>query len=191
MCHSASGTVDAYLMQGLFWFWQARSPPSVSKQLRPHPRPRLLPTPTDIRIIANHYSIPSPIAVQHESPASHPRAPKLLANARARLSRLSRTHAIATGLMNAVIARSPLQPLPTAMNRPTTRRRSVRHAFEDDDAPVAKRAKTEVNGAGKKAAGGATKKAAKAGELVFFFFAWRCLGWSRAGMDAVTRVPDA
>ncbi|KAF2873596.1 Mis12-Mtw1 protein family-domain-containing protein [Massariosphaeria phaeospora] len=47
-----------------------------------------------------------------------------------------------------------------AANRPTTRRRSARHAFEDDDAPTAKRPKTEVNGAGRRT-NGATKKAAK------------------------------
>ncbi|KAF2112929.1 kinetochore protein Mis13 [Lophiotrema nucula] len=63
--------------------------------------------------------------------------------------------------MHAVYARSPLQNLPMATNRTMTRRRSVTQAFEDEDAPAAKRAKTEVNGAGKRA-NGATKKAAKA-----------------------------
>ncbi|KAF2252261.1 hypothetical protein BU26DRAFT_479830 [Trematosphaeria pertusa] len=63
--------------------------------------------------------------------------------------------------MTAVFARSPLQSLPMAANRPTTRRRSVKHAFEDDDdAPAAKRPKTEMNGASKRT-NGATKKAAK------------------------------
>lgn len=47
-----------------------------------------------------------------------------------------------------------------AANRPTTRRRSVKQAFEDDDAPALKRPRTEVNGTAKRA--GATKKAAKA-----------------------------
>jgi kinetochore protein Mis13/DSN1 len=52
-----------------------------------------------------------------------------------------------------------------AKNRPTTRRRSVKTAFEEDDAPVAKRPKTEVNGVNKRASG-ATKKTAKtAGEF--------------------------
>ena len=51
-----------------------------------------------------------------------------------------------------------------ATNRPTTRRRSVKTAFEDDDAPVAKRAKTEVNGASKRT-NGAAKKAPKGGEF--------------------------
>ncbi|KAH7113871.1 kinetochore protein-like protein Mis13 [Dendryphion nanum] len=63
--------------------------------------------------------------------------------------------------MNVIIARSPLQALPTAMNRPTTRRRSAKHGIEEEDAPAPKRARTEVNGAAKKA-GGPTKKAAKA-----------------------------
>ncbi|KAF2260175.1 kinetochore protein Mis13 [Lojkania enalia] len=62
--------------------------------------------------------------------------------------------------MNAVLARSPLQHLPMAANRTTTRRRSAKQAFEDDDAPVAKRLRTETNGAGKRMTG-ATKKAAK------------------------------
>lgn len=48
-----------------------------------------------------------------------------------------------------------------ASNRPTTRRRSVKQAFEDDDAPAPKRPKTEVNGTSKRVAG-ATKKAVKA-----------------------------
>lgn len=48
-----------------------------------------------------------------------------------------------------------------ATNRPTTRRRSVKQAFEDDDAPAPKRPKTETTGTGKRAAG-ATKKATKA-----------------------------
>ncbi|KAF2190195.1 hypothetical protein K469DRAFT_699805 [Zopfia rhizophila CBS 207.26] len=49
----------------------------------------------------------------------------------------------------------------SSTNRPNTRRRSVKHAFEEDDAPVAKRAKTEVNGTGRRM-NGATKKTAKA-----------------------------
>ena len=48
-----------------------------------------------------------------------------------------------------------------ATNRPATRRRSVKQAFEDDDAPAPKRPRTEVNGTSKKAAA-ATKKTAKA-----------------------------
>ncbi|ORY19488.1 kinetochore protein Mis13 [Clohesyomyces aquaticus] len=48
-----------------------------------------------------------------------------------------------------------------ASNRPTTRRRSTKHPFEDDDAPAAKRAKTEVNGTGRET-NGATKRTAKA-----------------------------
>lgn len=53
------------------------------------------------------------------------------------------------------------------MNRPTTRRRSQKHAFEDDDAPAAKRAKTEVNGTGKKTNGAARQS--KAGECLPLF----------------------
>ncbi|KAF2276369.1 uncharacterized protein EI97DRAFT_37364 [Westerdykella ornata] len=63
--------------------------------------------------------------------------------------------------MTAIIARNPLQSLPTAMNRPTTRRRSQQNAFGDDDAPAAKRPRTEVNGAGRKT-NGAAKPSAKA-----------------------------
>lgn len=51
-----------------------------------------------------------------------------------------------------------------ATNRATARRRSARTAFEDDDAPAVKRAKTDVNGTGKRT-NGATKKAAKTGEF--------------------------
>jgi kinetochore protein Mis13/DSN1 len=47
-----------------------------------------------------------------------------------------------------------------AANRPTTRRRSVKQAFEDDDAPAPKRPRTEVNGTSKRAV--TAKKAAKA-----------------------------
>jgi hypothetical protein len=69
----------------------------------------------------------------------------------------------ATGLMTTIFARSPLQSLPMAANRPTTRRRSVKQAFEDDDAPAptSKRPRTEANGTSKRT-NGATKKAAKA-----------------------------
>jgi hypothetical protein len=70
------------------------------------------------------------------------------------------TNVAATGLMTAIIARSPLQSLPMATNRPTTRRRSVKQAFEDDEAPAPKRPRTDVNGASKRA-NGTTKKAAK------------------------------
>jgi kinetochore protein Mis13/DSN1 len=48
-----------------------------------------------------------------------------------------------------------------AANRPTTRRRSVKQAFEDDDAPAPKRPRTEANGTTKRATG-AAKKATKA-----------------------------
>ncbi|KAL5119978.1 hypothetical protein ACEQ8H_002076 [Pleosporales sp. CAS-2024a] len=47
-----------------------------------------------------------------------------------------------------------------AANRPTTRRRSVKQAFEDDEAPAPKRPRTELNSTAKKPA--AAKKAAKA-----------------------------
>ncbi|KAI8932168.1 hypothetical protein NX059_011050 [Plenodomus lindquistii] len=63
--------------------------------------------------------------------------------------------------MSTIFARSPLQSLPMATNRPTTRRRSVKQAFDEDDAPAPKRPKTDVNGTNKRAAA-ATKKAAKA-----------------------------
>jgi kinetochore protein Mis13/DSN1 len=62
--------------------------------------------------------------------------------------------------MTTIFVRSPLQSLPMAANRPTTRRRSVKQAFEDDEAPAPKRPRTEVNGTGRKTAG--AKKAAKA-----------------------------
>lgn len=64
--------------------------------------------------------------------------------------------------MTTVFARSPLQSLPMAANRPTTRRRSVKQAFEDDDAPAPapKRSRSEVNGTSKKTA--TAKKSAKA-----------------------------
>ena len=48
-----------------------------------------------------------------------------------------------------------------ATNRPTTRRRSVKQAFDEDDAPAPKRPKTDGHGASKRATG-ATKKVAKA-----------------------------
>ncbi|KAE8853386.1 hypothetical protein PTNB73_02290 [Pyrenophora teres f. teres] len=48
-----------------------------------------------------------------------------------------------------------------ATNRPTTRRRSAKQAFDDDNAPALKRPKTEVNGTAKRTAA-ATKKSAKA-----------------------------
>jgi kinetochore protein Mis13/DSN1 len=71
--------------------------------------------------------------------------------------------------MTTIFARSPLQSLPMATNRPTTRRRSAKEAFDNDDAPAPKKSRTEVNGTSKrttatasKGAAGATKKAAKA-----------------------------
>ena len=65
--------------------------------------------------------------------------------------------------MTAIFARSPLQSLPAAMNRPTTRRRSQKHGFEDEDAPAPKRAKVDgaINGTAKRT-NGAPKKTAKA-----------------------------
>ncbi|KAF1971036.1 hypothetical protein BU23DRAFT_537229 [Bimuria novae-zelandiae CBS 107.79] len=62
--------------------------------------------------------------------------------------------------MTVVLARSPLEPLHMATNRATARRRSARTAFEDDDAPAVKRAKTETNGTAKKT-NGATRRTAK------------------------------
>ncbi|KAL6709078.1 hypothetical protein ACN47E_001894 [Coniothyrium glycines] len=62
--------------------------------------------------------------------------------------------------MTAIFARSPLQSLPMATNRPTTRRRSVKQAFDEDDAPAHKRARTDTNGTTKKVA--ATKKTTRA-----------------------------
>lgn len=50
-----------------------------------------------------------------------------------------------------------------AANRATTRRRSARIAFDDDDAPVVKRARTETNSIAKKV-NGTTKKTDKKGE---------------------------
>lgn len=63
--------------------------------------------------------------------------------------------------MSTIFARSPLQSLPMATNRPTTRRRSVKQAFEDDDAPAPKRPKTDINTTSKRVTA-ATRKAAKA-----------------------------
>ena len=63
--------------------------------------------------------------------------------------------------MTTIFARSPLQTLPMAANRSTTRRRSVKQAFEEDDAPAPKRPQTEANGTSKRA-NGTTRKTAKA-----------------------------
>ncbi|KAH6642282.1 Mis12-Mtw1 protein family-domain-containing protein [Boeremia exigua] len=65
--------------------------------------------------------------------------------------------------MSTIFARSPLVTLPMAVNRPSTRRRSAKQAFDDDDAPAPKRVKADSNGAGKKATttNTTTKKAAK------------------------------
>ena len=68
--------------------------------------------------------------------------------------------------MTTLFARSPLQSLPMATNRPTTRRRSVKQAFEEDDAPASKRAKTEASGTSKRA-NGAVVKAAKASKAAY------------------------
>lgn len=73
----------------------------------------------------------------------------------------------ATEPMTTIFARSPLQSLPMATNRPTTRRRSVKQAFEDDDAPAPKRSKTEAAGASKRV-NGATSKAAKAAKAAAY-----------------------
>lgn len=43
-----------------------------------------------------------------------------------------------------------------ATNRPSTRRRSAKQAFDDDDAPAPKRVKADLNGTGKKATATAT-----------------------------------
>jgi len=74
--------------------------------------------------------------------------------------------------MTALLSRSPLQTLSMISTQRPTRRRSARHAFEDEEAPdvAVKRTRTETNGAGKTAAsakmsGAATKKA-KAGEWI-------------------------
>lgn len=122
------------------------------------PRPRL------IHVIARLTTHPAHISSilgtlpQRVVRAPEPRGKLLLLRQCTRCKR-SREHP-ATGLMTTIFARSPLEPLSMATNRPTTRRRSVKQAFEDDDAPAPKRPRTEVNGTGKRA--GATKKTAKA-----------------------------
>ena len=58
--------------------------------------------------------------------------------------------------MSTIFARSPLASLPMATNRPSTRRRSAKQAFDDDDAPAPKRVKADLNGTGKKATATAT-----------------------------------
>ncbi|KAF1933322.1 uncharacterized protein M421DRAFT_97499 [Didymella exigua CBS 183.55] len=63
--------------------------------------------------------------------------------------------------MSTVFARSPLTSLPMAANRPSTRRRSAKQAFGDDDALAPKRVKAEVNGASKKTTTTTTKKTTK------------------------------
>ncbi len=68
--------------------------------------------------------------------------------------------------MTTLFARSPLQSLPMAANRPTTRRRSVKQAFEDDDAPAPKRPKTESSATSKRG-NSATAKAAKAAKAAY------------------------
>ncbi|OCK79386.1 hypothetical protein K432DRAFT_330320, partial [Lepidopterella palustris CBS 459.81] len=66
--------------------------------------------------------------------------------------------------MNALLTRSPLQTLSMTSTQRPTRRRSARNAFEEDEVPVVKRAKTEVNGTNRAATrtNGGTKKATKA-----------------------------
>ena len=74
--------------------------------------------------------------------------------------------------MTVLLSRSPLQTLSMASTQRPTRRRSARHAFEDEEAldVAAKRTRTETNGAGKTAASakanGMAAKKAKAGEWV-------------------------
>ncbi|KAF2809056.1 uncharacterized protein BDZ99DRAFT_418655 [Mytilinidion resinicola] len=52
--------------------------------------------------------------------------------------------------MHALLSRSPLQTLSMASTQRPTRRRSARHAFEDEsDAPAIKRTRTEANGNGR------------------------------------------
>lgn len=63
--------------------------------------------------------------------------------------------------MSTIFARSPLASLPMATNRSSTRRRSAKQAFDDDDAPAPKRVKADLNGTNKKATTATTKKAAK------------------------------
>ncbi|KAF2997191.1 hypothetical protein E8E13_006311 [Curvularia kusanoi] len=65
--------------------------------------------------------------------------------------------------MSTIFARSPLATLPMSTNRSSTRRRSAKQAFEDDDAPAPKRVKADLNGTSKKATATATatKKATK------------------------------
>ncbi|KAF2632973.1 kinetochore protein-like protein Mis13 [Macroventuria anomochaeta] len=63
--------------------------------------------------------------------------------------------------MSTIFARSPLTSLPMATNRPSTRRRSAKQAFDDDDAPAPKRVKAELNGTSKKATTTTTKKTTK------------------------------
>jgi hypothetical protein len=133
-----------------------------------------LPTPPfDAPAQYTHYS-PIPTHEAYETARYYIRAPPEPADVRVLLPRTAHARAslsaptnnqVATGLMTAVFARSPLQPLPMATNRATARRRSARTAFEDDDAPIVKRAKTEANGPAKKT-NGVTRKAAKTGELV-------------------------
>ncbi|KZM26518.1 cell division [Ascochyta rabiei] len=60
--------------------------------------------------------------------------------------------------MSTIFARSPLTSLPMATNRPSTRRRSAKQAFDDDDAPAPKRVKADLNGNSKKAATTTTTK---------------------------------
>lgn len=60
--------------------------------------------------------------------------------------------------MSTIFARSPLTSLPMASNRPSTRRRSAKQAFDDDDAPATKRVKADLNGTSKKATATTTTK---------------------------------
>jgi len=74
--------------------------------------------------------------------------------------------------MTVLLSRSPLQTLSMTSTQRPTRRRSARHAFEDEEAPAmaAKRTRTETNEVGKAAASvktdGPAAKKAKAGEWI-------------------------
>lgn len=63
--------------------------------------------------------------------------------------------------MTAIFARSPLESLSMATNRPTTRRRSVKQAFDDEDVVVSKRAKIEGSATSKRGAGVKASSVAK------------------------------
>lgn len=118
--------------------------------------------------------IPRPAPCQ-QNPPEHRRRRASHARASPPVHEIAR---IATEPMTAILARLPLQTLPTAMNRSTTRRRSRDHAFGDEDAPAAKRAKAEGNGGGRRT-NGAGKAGAKAGMFPWKLRPWRKIcGWA-------------